>query len=83
MVDCNYERFKKYSGFNKLVDIPSIAKQCSVQTFLFNCNDVLKTILFIEEIHHFWDGMRSLYPNFGVEDYSNDYFNIINNDKFF
>lgn len=65
-----------------LVNILSLAKQYSVKTFLFNCNDVSKTILFIKDIHHFWDWLWGLYPNLGVEDYSNDYLNIINNDKF-
>ena len=70
---------KKILDRANLVDIPSLAKQYSVQTSLFNFNDVSKTILFIKDIHHFWDWMWGLYPNLGVEDYSNDYFNIINN----
>ena len=65
-----------------LVDILLLAKQYSVQTFLFDCNDFSKTILFMKDIHHFWDWMWGLYSNLGLEGYSNDYFNIINNDKF-
>ena len=82
MVECNYKRFKKNLDKTNLVNILSLAKQYSVQTFLFNCNDVSKTILFIKDIHHFWDWLWGLYPNLGVEGYSNDYLNIIKNDKF-
>jgi len=51
---------KKILDGTNLVDILSLAKQYSVQTFLFNCNDVSKTILFIKDIHHFWDWMWGL-----------------------
>ncbi len=60
-----------------LENIFSLAKQHSVQTLLLNCNEISKTIHAINAFHHFWNGMWGVYPNLGVKDYSNDYFDII------
>ncbi len=73
---------KKILDGTYLENIFSLANQYSVQTFLLNCNEISKTILAIESIHHYWDGMWGVYPNLGVRDYSNEYFEIIGNNKF-
>ncbi len=73
---------KKILDGTYLKNIFSLANQYSVQTFLLNCNEISKTILALKNIHHFWDGMWGVYPNLGVKEYSNDYFDIISNDKF-
>ena len=65
-----------------LKDILSLANQYSVETFLLNCNKISKTNHAIKTIHHLWNGMWGVYPNLGVKDYSNDYFDIISNNKF-
>jgi len=65
-----------------LKNVFSLANEYSVQMFLLNCNEISKTINTIKNIHHFWDGMWGVYPNLGVTDYSNDYFDIISNNKF-
>ena len=64
-----------------LENIFSLAKQYSVQTLLLNCNEISKTIHAINAFHHFWNGMWGVYPNLGVKDYSNDYFDIISHNK--
>jgi len=73
---------KKILDGTYLKNIFSIVNQYSVQTFLLNCNEISKTIFTLKNIHHFWDGMWGVYPNLGVKDYSNDYFDIISNNKF-
>jgi S-methylmethionine-dependent homocysteine/selenocysteine methylase len=65
----------------RLENIFSLAKQYSVHTLLLNCNEISKTINAIKDFHHFWDGLWGVYPNLGVKDYSNNYFDIINNTK--
>ncbi len=72
---------KKILDGTNFENIVSLAKQYSVQTLLLNCNDILKTTLAIKYFHQFWDGMWGVYPNLGVKDYSNDYFDIISHDK--
>ena len=64
-----------------LENIFSLAKQYSVQTFLLNCNEISKTTDAIKDIHQFWDGMWGVYPNLGVKDYSNEYLDIISQNK--
>ena len=64
-----------------LENIFSLAKQHSVQTLLLNCNEISKTIHVINAFPHFWNGMWGVYPNLGVKDYSNDYFDIISNNN--
>ena len=73
---------KKILDGTYLKNIFSIVNQYSVQTFLLNCNEISKTIFTLKNIHNFWDGMWGVYPNLGVKDYSNDYFDIISNNKF-
>ena len=64
-----------------LENIFSLAKQYSVQTLLLNCNEISKTIHVINAFPHFWNGMWGVYPNLGVKDYSNEYFDIISQNK--
>ena len=73
---------KKILDGTYLKNIFSLVNQYSVQTFLLNCNEISKTILALKNIHRFWDGMWGVYPNLGAKDYSNDYFDIISNNKF-
>ena len=81
MVERNYERFKNNFGWYILRKYFFFGKANSVQTLLLNCNEISKTTDAINDIHHFWNGMWGVYPNLGVKDYSNEYFDIISQNK--
>lgn len=49
---------------------------------LLNCNKIDTTELAIDTITQHWNSDWGLYPNLGVTDFDNDYFDMINESKF-
>ena len=59
-----------------------LANQYSVEAILINCNNILTTIVSLKIVQTHWAKKWGAYPNLGVNDYSNEYFNIITKTQF-
>ena len=59
-----------------------LANQYLVEAILINCNNILSTILSLKIVKNHWVKKWGAYPNLGVKDYSNEYFNIITKTQF-
>ena len=59
-----------------------LANQYSVEAILINCNKILSTIVSLKIVRTHWAKKWGAYPNLGVHDYSNEYFNIITKTQF-
>ena len=59
-----------------------LANHHLVEAFLFNCNNLYKTILSLKNVQDSWEGMFGTYPNLGIKDYSDEYFDVLSKKKF-
>ena len=59
-----------------------LANQYPVEAILINCNKILSTIVSLKIVQTHWSKKWGAYPNLGVYDYSNEYFNIITKTQF-
>ena len=58
-----------------------LSTKYNVETLLTNCNKIDLSIYICDQIISDWRGKWGVYPNLGIEDYENDYFNIISDSK--
>ena len=65
-----------------LGEILILANQYPVEAILINCNSTSRTIPSLKIVSAKWEGKWGAYPNLGTTDYSNEYFNIINETQF-
>jgi len=65
-----------------LNQIIHLAKKYAVDCLLTNCNEIEKTLLSIESIVPMWDKKWGVFPNLGIVDYGNEYFEIIDKTNF-
>ena len=66
-------------GIHGVTLIHSPKKEMSIQ---INCNNILTTIASLKIVQTCWAKKWGAYPNLGVNDYSNEYFNIITKTQF-
>ena len=62
-------------------DVFQLLDGYNVETLLTNCNKIDLSIYICDQIISDWRGKWGVYPNLGIEDYENDYFNIISDSK--
>ncbi len=65
-----------------LKDVVKIIRNFSVNCLLLNCNTIQTSLDGIDHLLEDWDGEWGAYPNLGVTDFKNDYFEIIDDHKF-
>ena len=63
-------------------EIFSLANQYSVDAILINCNNILSTIKSLKIVQSHWSKKWGAFPNLGIYNYSNEYFNIITKTQF-
>ena len=57
-------------------------KKYDISCLLINCNSLKNTLRSIKIINKYWDGIWGCYPNLGIKELSNDYFEIIDEKLF-
>ena len=65
-----------------LRDVVTMIRNFSVNCLMLNCNKIETSLDGIDHLLEHWDGAWGAYPNLGVTDFENDYFEIIDNHKF-
>jgi len=63
-------------------DVFSLLKLYSVECLLTNCNQMNTTLRTCEKFRNHWEGQWGAYPNLGITEYENDYFEIIDEPNF-